>query len=287
MELTLRGGARIDGLGYSSEDNGGAAQGQARASQGTHLGAKATIDLRVLPELHALVSYGDGFRSPQARSLAEGQTTPFTTVRSAEAGFQLALPFLAASVAGFRTTLSDDLVFDQSTSRNERVPSTERFGVTADVSARGIEGLTLVASITFTHAAFTDSDARYQAGDLVPYAPQIVARVDGSYTLGLGRVFDLEVEAQVGAALSVLARRPLPFKEMGHDVALVDARAQLSVGPVEVGLELFNLLDTQWFDGEFVFATRWDPNAASSLVPQRVVTVGPPRALLFTLAVHI
>lgn len=285
--LTVRGGVRLDGLGYSAEDVGGAAAGQARSSQGTHFGAKGTVDLKILPELHALLSYGDGFRSPQARSLSEGETTPFTTVRSGELGLQLSLPFLRGSLAGFYTTLSDDLVFDQSTARNERVPSTRRLGMSAEVEAVELGGLVLAASLTFTQAEFSASSAQYHAGDLVPYAPQIVGRIDAGYRLSLGELWELPVEAQVGGALSVLARRPLPFGQMGHDVALIDARAELSVGPASLGLECMNVLDSGWFDGEFVYASKWNPNDAAALVPGRVVTAGAPRTFMGTLTVRI
>lgn len=285
--LTLRGGARLDGLGYASQDNGARAAGQARSSQGSHLGAKASADLRILPTLHAVLSYGDGFRSPQARSLAENQTTPFTRVHSGELGLQGSLSWIKGSVAGFYTTLSDDLVFDQATNRNERVPSTERLGVTADAQLELVEGLTLVGSLTYTQSRFTGSDARFAEGDLVPYAPQLVGRIDGSYTRALGTVLGLDVQARIGGALSVLARRPLPYAELGHDIALVDATAGLRVGPVELGVECFNLLDADYYDGEFVFATRWDPSQAGSLVPDRLVTSGAPRTLLATLSIHI
>ncbi len=285
--LTLRGGVRLDGLGYGSQDNGAAAAGQARSSQGTHVGPKASADLRVLPGLHAILSYGQGFRSPQARSLAEGQTTPFTTVHSGELGLQASLGWFKGSLAGFYTTLSDDLVFDQATHRNERVPSTARVGASADVQLDVIEGLTLVGSLTYTESRFTGSNALYAEGDLVPYAPQLVGRVDAAYTHAFGEVLGLEVQGRIGGALSALARRPLPYGQLGHDIALVDATAGLRAGPVELGVECFNLIGSDWYDGEFVFATRWDPSQASSLVPERLVTVGAPRTLIASLRIDL
>lgn len=285
--LTLRGGIRLDGLGYFTEDRGGAASGQARSSQGAHIGLKGTIDFRIVSGLNALLSYGDGFRSPQARSLSEGQTTPFTTVHSAEVGLQLSLSWLSASFAAFRTTLSDDLVFDQATTRNERVPATRRLGLSANVESQSIEGLTLAASATFTDAEFAASNEQYHEGDLVPYAPQIVARLDAAFRRPLGQVLGVEVEARAGGAVSVLARRPLPYHQLGHDVILTDARAEIRAGIVEIGIDVFNLLDASWFDGEFVFASRWRPMEAGALVPQRLVTIGAPRTVLASLTVNL
>jgi iron complex outermembrane receptor protein len=285
--LALRGGLRIDGLGYEAQDAGAQAGGQARASQGMHVGKKITADVRVTAGLHALASYGEGFRSPQARSLSDGQTTPFTQVRSAELGVRLIAPRLTASLAGFQTRLTDDLVFDQQTTRNERIPATRRTGAALDVVTTPLRWLTAAASATYTHAVLTASDANLHEGDLMPYAPQWVVRGDAALTPRLGSVRGHDVTGRVGTGLSLLARRPLPYHQFGHDVFLVDGSAQVRVGPVELGLEAFNLLNARWFDGEFVFASRWNPGQAAALVPQRHVTVGAPRTVLATLGLFL
>ncbi|MEO6598661.1 MAG: TonB-dependent receptor, partial [Polyangiaceae bacterium] len=117
--VTLRGGLRIDGLAYVTQDDG-AGLGARRSAQGAHLGKKGTLDVRITSDLHALASYGEGFRSPQARSLQAGETAPFTTVQSYEAGLRYQSQTLRATGSVFRTTLSDDLAFNQVTARNER-----------------------------------------------------------------------------------------------------------------------------------------------------------------------
>jgi hypothetical protein len=285
--LALRGGVRGDGLGYYSQDEGAKAQGQARASQGTHLGKKATVDVRATDWLRALASYGEGFRSPQARSLAEGETTPFTSVESWELGLRLDVAGLAATLAAFDTSLSDDLVFDQSTGRNERVPATRRRGIAADVIATPRPWLVAATSATFAHAAFTAGDADVKAGDLVPYVPQWVFRTDAAFTPNLGVWRGIRLQGRAGAGVSWMARRPLPYAEWGHDIFLVDATAGVRIGRVEIGADVFNLLDAHWYDGEFVFASRWNAAEAASLVPQRHVTVGAPRTFLLSLTAYL
>jgi hypothetical protein len=281
--LALRGGLRADGLAYSSQDLGASAAGQARASQGFHLGRKATADLLIVPGLRLLASYGEGFRSPQARSLAEGETTPFTRVRSGEVGLRLARAAVAASLAAFHTRLSDDLVFDQGTGRNERVPATRRTGAAGEVTVTPLPWLLGAASGTYTRAVFAGSDATYASGALVPYAPQWVFRADAAATPALGTWRGWPMRARLGLGASWLARRPLPYAEWGHDVFLVDVSAGARLGRVELGLDVFNVLDARWFDGEFVYASRWNPTQAASLVPQRHVTVGAPRTAFVTL----
>jgi TonB family protein len=286
----LSGGVRLDGLGYFTQDRGAKAAGQASSSQGLHIGKKVTADLHPftgrLSGLHAVASYGEGFRSPQARSLTEGQTTPFTDVRSFEAGLRYGAPWAAASLAAFQTYLSDDLVFDQATARNERVPATRRTGVAADLRLTPRPWLDATASGTYTHAVFRGSDGEHAIGALVPYAPQLVVRGDLGLRPRLGQLRGRLIEGRFGTGLSWLARRPLPYGEWGHDVLLIDALAEVRVGGLALGIELYNLLDAGWYDGEFVYASRWDPGQGAALVPQRHVTVGAPRTVLGTLTVN-
>lgn len=285
--LTFRGGLRMDGLAYVTQDDGGQGQGQRRSAQGAHVGKKATLDLRLTHALHALASYGDGFRSPQARSLQAGEKAPFTTVQSFEVGVRYQTQSMRATGSVFRTTLSDDLAFNQVTARNERTPPTRRTGVSAEMAAQPTSWFTAAASITYTRAEFTNTDGGYNAGDLLPYAPQIVIRSDVAFTPTLGRALNRPITSHFGFGQTSIARRPLPYGEMGHDYTLVDAVASVRLREVELGLSAFNLLNLNWYDGEYTFASNFERGAAPSLVPQRHVTVGAPRTVLATLTLFL
>jgi outer membrane receptor protein involved in Fe transport len=285
--LTLRAGARIDGLSYAIEDKGAQGQGQRRSSQGSHLGKKATVSYGLAPSLNLVVSYGEGFRSPQARSLAEGQTTPFTSVISYEAGVRYQESGLRASAALFRTLLSNDLVFDQATARNENTPATRRTGLTAEMAATPLQWINASASATYTRAEFRSSDANYNEGDLLPYAPQIVMRSDLSLSKVIGAFSGRELSARVGSGMTYMGRRPLPYGEFGHDIFLVDCSASLRWKEFQLIVDVFNLLNANWYDGEFVYASNFHPGSSPSLIPQRHVTVGAPRTLLATLALYL
>src|SRR6185295_17141297 len=103
--VTVRGGLRADGLSYRSVDNSGAGAGQARSALGAELAKRATLDVSLTRGLNALASYGEGCRSPQARSLSDGETTPFTRVVSYEAGLRYREgQRLQASCAVYRTS---------------------------------------------------------------------------------------------------------------------------------------------------------------------------------------
>lgn len=284
--LTLRAGLRVDGLSYMTEDEGGKSAGQARSALGAQLSKRATVDVAVLPGVNAVASYGEGFRSPQARSLGEGETTPFTRVVSAEAGLRFRdTKRFQASLAVYRTQLTDDLVFDQATARNELVPGTTRTGASASLVSQPSSWLISSTSLTYTRAVFAGSDARYGEGDLLPYVPQLVARSDLAVTPVLGKALGHDIQSHFGVAFTYLARRPLPYAEMGHDVFLTDARVSLRLGPVETGIEAFNLFDANWYDGEFVYASSF--SGAASLVPARHVTVGAPRTLFWSFSLYV
>ncbi|MDF3067230.1 MAG: hypothetical protein K0R38_2831 [Polyangiaceae bacterium] len=286
-QLAVRGGLRFDGLAYGAEDRGGKAAGQARGSQGAHVGAKATVEYRPLPWVSALASYGDGFRSPQARSLGEGEKTPFTTVRSYEAGLRFRDGVgTTGSLAVFQTLLSEDLAFDAGTARSERVPGTRRTGFAAELTALPAPWFASSVSFTYTRAEFRESGQGYRSGELLPFVPASVLRSDSSLGRTLGHVGGRALEGRIGWSLTYLGRRPLPFAQMGHDVFLVDASAGLKLSRVELSVEAFNLLDTSWYDGEFAYASSFGGRSAS-LVPLRHVSVGAPRSLMLSLQLSI
>lgn len=286
--VVLRGGVRVDGLFYGATDLADEGSGAARAAMGTHIGGKATIDVAIRDGVHALASYGDGFRSPQARSLGDGERTPFTTVRSFEGGLRYANGERAnASLAVFHTRLSDDLVFEETTARNEKAPATSRTGFSVDFTMRPRPWIVESGSMTYTHAVFTESDANQQKGSLVPYAPLFVARADVALTPTLGRIFGRNLVGQFGTGLSYLGRRPLPYAEFGRDIFLADVTVGLRLREVAFKIDIENLLNAKWYDGQFTYPSSFDRGTAPSLVPRQVVTVGAPFSLIGTLSLHL
>ncbi|HEY3494460.1 MAG TPA: TonB-dependent receptor [Polyangiaceae bacterium] len=284
--VRLRGGLRLDGLAYSTEDRGGDSAGQTRSTMGAQLSPRGTLEVVPFRGFSAVASYGQGFRSPQARSLGDGETTPFTRVNSFEVGarYDDRGRFLG-SLALYHTRLSDDLVFDPTTARNELVPATSRTGVAANLSARPAPWFLSNTSFTYSTARFEGDGNGYVAGERVPYVPEIVARSDLALTPTLGKALGYELRSHFGAGLTYFGRRPLPYGEFGHDAFLLDASVSLRLGPVQTGIEVFNLLDAEWFDGEFVYAS--DFGGEASLVPERHVTVGPPRSFLWSLSLFL
>jgi iron complex outermembrane recepter protein len=306
--LTIRTGVRVDGLAYGVEDDTSPTNtrlgdtssttfsnqlrppspgGQARAAMGTHVGPRATVDVNVWEGLHAVASYGEGFRSPQARSLGDGEKTPFTKVRSVEAGVQYGNAQVRGSASVFRTAVSDDLVFDPVTTRNEAVPASVRLGSAIELVVKPTPWLVMSDSATLTRATFTKSDGTFNAGDKLPYVPEAIIRQDVAFTPTIGRLLSRNLVGRLGTGLTGMFSRPQPYGGRGHDVFLVDATAELRLGEIALDLDVLNLLDARWYDSEFTYSANWTRGSAPSLVPERYVTVGAPRTVLATIALYL
>lgn len=286
--VVIRGGVRVDGLFYGSTDRANEGSGATRAAMGTHIGGKATVDIAIASGLHVLASYGDGFRSPQARSLGDGERTPFTTVRSFEGGLRYTDgERTQASLAVFHTRLSDDLVFEETTARNERAPATARTGVAADFTLRPRPWIVESGSVTYTHAVFTESGYGQLADTLVPYTPLLVARADVALMPALGRILGRTLTGHLGTGLSYLGRRPLPYAEFGRDIFMADVSVGLRLREVALRFDIENLLNARWYDGQFTYPASFTRGAATSLVPRQVVTLGAPFTLMATLSLYL
>ncbi len=255
---------------------------------GFHIGPRATVDVMAVPGLHFLASFGTGYRSPQARSLANAEATPFTEVLSAEGGARYTTgPELGVSLAAFHTRLSNDLSFDEELARNEPVGATARTGGVFTVTSRPAPWFVSQAAITYTHAAFTEDGPQHAEGDLLPYAPQVVARADVSASPKLTTLLNRALVLKGGLGLSLVALRPLPFSELGTNIFQADASLALRWKEIELKCDVLNLLDAEWFDGEFTYASNFEQGSAPGLLPQRHVSVGYPITVFATASAYL
>src|SRR5262249_5717383 len=274
----LRGGFRADILYYSVDDRLANftpssevpthLPGSRRDAFGVAYGPRATIELDPLPWLQVLGSYGQGYRSPQALQLVEGEKAPYAKVHSWEGGVRLRPDGgerLTVTLAGYATFLSQDLAFDPEEGRVETIGPTSRRGAVANVLAQPWSWAIASLSVTYVHATLdapppptAESPAPpYTSGELLPYVPPIVLRGDiGAHR----RLFDFRgapAEGRVGAGLTYLSPRPLPYGNFGVSVTLLDVSASLRWRIVELGLELFNLLDTRYEATQYSFVSNW------------------------------
>ncbi|AFE08240.1 TonB-dependent receptor [Corallococcus coralloides DSM 2259] len=253
-------------------------QGYSRSAFGVHWGAKAGIEYAVTDTWALFASYGDGFRSPQARSLAEGEQAPFVNVHGAELGTRKDGERLSFQAIVFGSQVANDFFFDHTVGTTVFTGETLRTGISASLQARPLEGVTAALSATVANATVTKTDAK------LPYFAPLVARADIGWEKPLPGIASV---LSLGTGLTLIGPRPLPYDEYSHTVLLADVQAELRRGALALRLDVKNVFNTRWRDGEFVYSSRFDPTAQPSLVPARHFTAGAPRVASLTLEVHL
>ena len=254
--------------------------GTARTAFGPHVGAKAAIERGLGEHFRAFLSYGDGFRTPQARQLSDGERAPFIDVHGGELGVKFDSSRVAASLLGFTSYVQNDFFFDHTAGTTRFVGSTLRGGGQAAVTTRPIDGLLFALNVTLAQAHLLEKDA------LLPYFAPLVSRLDGSYTRSFD-VLGVAVTPLVGLGVTFIGPRPLPYNEFSRPIFLMDLKLAVRVWKVEVSADIQNLLDVRWRDGEFEFASKWDASPTASVLPARQFTAGAPRSVMFNLEVHL
>ena len=304
----LRAGLRADALYYDVSDRLGNFApltrpqdtyivGFRRSAFGLVWGPRASAELRPVDGLSLRAAYGEGYRSPQARTLDDGEQTPFSKVRSVDLGARLAWDErYELTFATYYTQLSDDVAFDAEDGRLERIGQTRRVGAVLDARARPLDGLVAALSITFVDAELLEPppptpeepEPPFRAGQNLPFVPPVVVRLDlGARSLELGSAGARSLEGRAGAGFSFLSSRPLPFGQFADPVALLDTAAGLAWGPLDLVVELFNVLDARYAASELYFASSWDPQSARTRVPVRHLAAGAPFTWLVTLGLTL
>jgi TonB family protein len=304
--LSIRAGVRADLLNFEVDDRLGNFIPPAR-DQGTHLpgfrrsaagvvlGPRASVKVAATRFLSVLAGYGEGFRSPQARTLEDGEQAPFTKVRSADAGVRLSHSTRASlSLSTFWTHLSDDVAFEPREGRLERIGASRRMGSTLYGETRWWI-FTGAASLTYVDAELLEPppptannpQPPFAKGQNLPFVPPVVARLDLS---AKGELWDAGARAflgKVAAGYSLISARPLPYGEFAEPVSLLDATASLSFRPFTVGLEIFNLLDAEYAASVYNFVSNWNPEGVPSRTPERHIAAGAPRTIMATLEIAL
>ena len=307
--LRVRAGLRADVLSYDVEDRLGNfapltrpqdtfIPGFRRSALGLAWGPRTSVEVRIREWMSILAAYGEGYRSPQARLLEDGEDAPFSKVRSADFGlrFDGGDPF-RLSVGGFYTHLSDDIAFDAADGRLERIGATRRIGAVAHAAVRPLHWLVGSLSFTFVDATLLEPppptaeepQPPFVEGQSLPFVPPVVVRAD----LGVRHTFDENVGGQpfgsrAGFGFSFLSSRPLPFGDFADPVALLDASAALSWGPVELAFELFNALNARYAAIEYSFPSDWEPNdGVRPRTPARHIAAGAPLSWMVSVAVTL
>ena len=263
-----------------------------RTAAGVALGPRVVATVKPMERLDVVLSYGRGFRAPQARSIIDGESVPFTWVHSADVGLRSRVgkhDELSLSLSGFFAKLSNDLIFEAHEARFETLGPTTRIGAVFYAQARPLPWLFGGFSLTYVHATIDETPAAapgeppsgLAAGDPIPFVPAWLLRLDVGAENDLVDLGKHPLHGKIGIGYTFLGERPLQFSQQSPPVNLLELGAGLSWGFLELGFQVFNLLDAQYAAQEFVFESNWNPGAPPSDQPARHVAAGAPRTFLF------
>jgi len=303
----LRGGVRADLVSFDIDDRLGnfipsyRAEthflGYRRTAAGIAWGPRATLEVDPLRSLRLFAAYGQGYRSPQARQLEEGEEAPFAKVHSYEAGarFRHEPSRITATLVAYETRLSYDLAFDAAEGRLERIGPTTRRGLVAHVEANPVRGFDASLSATFVRATLDspppptpeNPTPPYVEGQSLPFVPPVVVRADVSYRRPIANLWGKPLVGRAGYGATFLSPRPLPYSMEAQPVFVVDASVGLRRDFVEIGLDATNLFNVRYADTEYVFVSDWRTSEIPSYLPARHLSAGAPLTLLGNLTLHL
>jgi hypothetical protein len=231
------------------------------------------------------LSYGQGARAIDPQYVNDGTETPFTRLSGYEGGVAYARTFGTTRVIArsifFRTEVGQDLVFSQTEGRNTLASGSSRTGWVGALRLTG-RHFDSNSNLTMVRATFDDTKL------LVPYVPEAVLRTDDAVFADLPFEFGgVPLRGAVATGITYIAPRALQYDERGESIFTIDASATLAWRIVETGLMVTNLLDRRYRLGEYNYASDFGSQPAPTLVPQRHFAAGPPRAVFWTLALHL
>jgi outer membrane receptor protein involved in Fe transport len=263
--VRLDGGARVDVARLDVHD---ALAGSDEARTLPAVSPRASIEWRIADPIRVFGAYGRGFRPPEARALSryvpervglgdevlDGGEPAMTVADSVEVGARWqASRAVSARLSGFATFIARESIFDHVSGINLELNATRRLGGELALRARPTEWLLLVADATAVDARFVDS------GNPIPLAPSLFgnARAIAVHDSGL----------RGGVRFFAVAPRALPHGATGATLVELDATAGYHFGPWFFDLEVENVLNRRIREGEFHFASAWQPGAPASGLP--------------------
>lgn len=271
LEIGLRGDLFV--IGYEDHLAGGRRYSDLLYA----ISPRASLRFPASRDWTLFAAYGRGFRSPEARAVAfgdrlgedvpldlyQGGAPEVTVSDEVELGVQVAHGgWLEVSLAGFATFMDNEMVFDHVSSTNLELNGTRRLGADLGVRVRPRRWLELRADLTGVDARFVES------GNPVPGAPRFLTS------------FGLSIAHPCGVSGSLtgfyMAPRPLAHGATGEHQVVLNLALAYRWRFLEVRAELDNLLDWDWREGEYHFASWFDTTTQRSMIPVTHVTAGTP-----------
>jgi len=296
--FALKGGVRLDAFSFDvtdlnqpeSDREGLRDPTQTSQSLGYAVNPRVTLDFRLYKGLHMLGSYGQGTRSTEAMALSDNETTPFAKAHSAEGGLSYSkgkpgdAVSMNAKASYVYTHITQDMLFSETAGRNIPIGASDRHA--------GLLGFRLLLgnwfdsllNVGYSHSTLADT------GELIPYIPEWIIRVDVAVQ---DRISDWElggvpVAGRLGLGFTYVPGRPLPLKEYGDAMYLLNLGGEIRLYHFSLGIEMRNLLDLRYRQSEYHYASNFEsPDAIPSQVAERHFAAGEPFFAMGTLTWHI
>lgn len=303
----LKGGVRADLLSYridANQNNAAAYRaedtiaGYRRTAAGIAAGPRVVLEVLPIERLVLSASYGQGYRSPQVLMLSEGEPAPFTKVHSADLGAMVSLgrrEQVHLRGSGYFTALDDDSIFQVDEGRVQSIGPTQRRGFVLHGDARPFPWLLAAGSVTYVHATLdgppprtaSDPNPPLEKGDLLPFVPPWVLRLDTTAEHPLYDVAGAPVVGRASLGFTYWSRRPLPYSERAAPVSLLDLSLSARYRMWNLDASVFNLIGSEYAAMELSYASNFDPNSSPPRVPARHIQAGAPRTWLLTLGITL
>jgi TonB family protein len=254
----------------------------------------ATSSIAVLPRGSVLLgpfahltfsaSYGQGVRSIDPSYVTADVKTPFASIAAYEGGVTYAKDIddteIVARSIFFQTHVDRDLVFNETAGRNVLGNGTTRTGWVGAARVTG-KFLDESANVTLVRSAYDDTHL------LVAYVPDVVLRSDTALFADLPlAIRGKAIRGALGAGVTYVGPRALPFGQRSQDIFTVDASATLDWTRYELGIVATNLLDRRNRITELNYASDFHSQPQATLVPERHFTAGAPRGIFGTFAIR-
>ena len=220
------------------------------------------------------VAAGRGVRPPEARafthrasrenmntSVYDGGEPEITTADAFELGGERRWARAAVGVTGFATWIDRESIFDHISGVNALRDGSRRYGAEVFVEATPWPWLALRGDATFVDARFVVT------GNPVPGAPRWLASAEAR--------FDRKPWS-AGLAGRFLGARPLTHGARAAASTVLDAVAGWTHGRWTLDVQIDNVTATDWNEGEYHFASRWDLSQPESDLPRVHISPGRP-----------
>jgi hypothetical protein len=177
------------------------------------------------------------------------------------------------------------LVFEAASGGLETENASVRRGIVSSVVARPWDWLLVSSALSVTEATF--STLVVGVGHDVPNIPPILFRTDATARRRLATFHGKPVTGRVGVGYTFLSGRHLTDAIVGPSSNVLNAKAAVRYGPLEVGVDGYNVLGLKYADDAEYYVSNWSFKPGQQPASEAIhITAAPPLTVLGTVALY-